>query len=78
MANSKGDAEGLLKASAVLTRNGLGPLVMIAMGNYGTATRIAAGKYGSCMTFAAGSRASAPGQADTFTMKKWLDDYYGV
>lgn len=78
MANSRGDAEGLLKASAVLTGNGFGPLVMIAMGNYGTATRIAAGKYGSCMTFAAGSRASAPGQADTFTMKKWLDDYYGA
>lgn len=78
IANSKGDAEGLLKASAFLTQNGIGPLVMIAMGNYGRATRVAAGRYGSCMTFASGSKASAPGQTDTFTMKKWLDDYYGA
>ncbi len=76
-ANSKEDAENLLKATALLTRNGIGPLVTIAMGEWGRSTRVAAGRYGSCITFAAGAAASAPGQTDTFTMKKWLDDYYG-
>ena len=77
MANSEEDAKKLLKATAFLTKKGIGPLVTMAMGPMGTTTRVAAGKYGSCMTFASGEKASAPGQADVFTMKKWLDDYYG-
>ncbi|MDO4485627.1 MAG: type I 3-dehydroquinate dehydratase [Bacillota bacterium] len=77
MANSEEDARTLLKATAFLTRKGIGPLVTMAMGEAGTTTRVAAGKYGSCMTFASGAQASAPGQADVFTMKKWLDKYYG-
>ena len=77
MANSREDAENLLKATALLTRNGIGPVVTIAMGEWGRSTRVAAGRYGSCMTFAAGSSQSAPGQIDVFTMKKWLDEYYG-
>lgn len=73
----KKDAENVMKASAFLTKNNIGPIIMIAMGEAGIATRVAAGKYGSCMTFAAGKGNSAPGQADTYTMKKWLDSYYG-
>lgn len=76
VADSKEDDETLLKATAYLHRSGVGPLVMIAMGEAGTAARVAAGRYGSCITFAAGKEASAPGQADVWTMKKWLDDYY--
>lgn len=77
MASVRADAEGLLKATAFLTKNGIGPLAMMAMGEEGKSTRVAAGKYGSCLTFAAGMAASAPGQVDTLTLKKWLDDYYG-
>lgn len=77
IAKTKTEAEQMLKASAFLTQQETGPLVMIAMGECGTATRIAAGRYGSCITFASGSKASAPGQVDAFMMKKWLDDYYG-
>ncbi len=76
-AADKKDAENLLKATAFLTKNNIGPIIMIAMGEAGVATRVAAGRYGSCMTFAAGKGNSAPGQPDTYTMKKWLDSYYG-
>lgn len=78
MAEDKEAAMDLLKATAFLTKNNIGPVVMIAMGEAGTSARVAAGKYGSCITFAAGSKASAPGQADAHTMKKWLDSYYGA
>ncbi len=78
MSADKIDTENLLKATAYLTKNNIGPLVMIAMGTAGMAARVAAGKYGSCITFAAGKGSSAPGQADTHTMKKWLDSYYGA
>lgn len=78
MASDKIDTENLLKATAFLTKNNIGPVVMIAMGTAGLAARVAAGKYGSCITFAAGKGISAPGQADTYTMKKWLDSYYGA
>lgn len=78
MADDKTDTENLLKATAYLTQNNIGPVVMIAMGTAGLAARVAAGKYGSCITFAAGKGISAPGQADTYTMKKWLDSYYGA
>ena len=54
----------------------LEPLIMIAMGEMGKPARVAAGRYGSCVTFASGKEASAPGQVDVYTMKKWLDDYY--
>ena len=77
MANSEADARNILKATAYLTKNGIGPLITMAMGPLGTSTRVASGKYGSCMTFASGAEESAPGQADIFKMKKWLDDYYG-
>lgn len=77
MAYSKEDATSFLKTTAFLTKNDIGPIVMMAMGEWGKSTRVAAGRYGSCMTFAAGKEPSAPGQADVFTMKKWLDDYYG-
>lgn len=77
MANSRTDAETLLKTTALLTRKGIGPIVTIAMGEWGKSTRIAAGRYGSCITFAAGKSQSAPGQIDAFAMKKWLDEYYG-
>ena len=77
MAVTKEDAENLLKTTALLHRNGIGPLVMMAMGEWGRTTRVAAGRYGSCLTFASGQEASAPGQVDAFTMLKWLNDYYG-
>ena len=77
MAYSDEDVKGLLKASAFLTQHGIGPLVMIAMGEYGKKARVAAGKYGSCLTFGAGAASSAPGQVDCHTLKKWLDGYYG-
>ena len=77
MAVTKEDAENLLKTTAFLHQNGIGPLVMMAMGEWGKTTRVAAGRYGSCITFAAGQEASAPGQVDAFTMLKWLNDYYG-
>lgn len=73
----KKDAENLMKTTAFLTKNNIGPIVMVSMGEAGVATRVAAGRYGSCITFAAGKSISAPGQADTYTMKKWLDSYYG-
>lgn len=76
MAATKEDSEKLLKATAFLSRNGIGPLIMIAMGEMGKPARVAAGRYGSCVTFASGKEASAPGQVDVYTMKKWLDDYY--
>ena len=78
MAADKTDTENLLKVTAYLTNNDIGPVVMIAMGGAGMASRVAAGKYGSCITFASGKGNSAPGQADTYTMKKWLDSYYGA
>lgn len=78
MAADKTDTENLLKATAFLTKNNIGPVVMIAMGTAGLAARVAAGKYGSCITFASGKEQSAPGQEDTYTMKKWLDSYYGA
>ena len=77
MPSSRQDAENLLKTTAFLHKKGIGPLVMIAMGEYGKSARVAAGRYGSCITFAAGQQASAPGQVDAITMLKWLDDYYG-
>lgn len=77
MAVTKEDAENLLKTTAFLHQNGIGPLVMMAMGEWGKNTRVAAGRYGSCITFAAGQEASAPGQVDALTMLKWLNDYYG-
>lgn len=77
MAETREDAENLLKTTAFLHQNGIGPLVMMAMGEWGKTTRVAAGRYGSCITFAAGQEASAPGQVDAFTMLKWLNDYYG-
>ena len=77
MAVTKEDEENLLKTTAFLHQNGIGPLVMMAMGEWGKTTRVAAGRYGSCITFAAGQEASAPGQVDAFTMLKWLNDYYG-
>ena len=49
MANSREDAENLLKATALLTRNGIGLVVTIAMGEWGRSTRVAAGRYGSCI-----------------------------
>ena len=78
MAFDKSDTENLLRATAFLTKNNIGPVIMIAMGTAGLAARVAAGKYGSCITFASGKGISAPGQADTYTMKKWLDSYYGA
>ena len=78
MAADKTDAENLIKVTAFLTKNNIGPLVMIAMGKAGMVSRVAAGKYGSCITFASGKSGSAPGQADAHTMKKWLDSYYGA
>lgn len=77
MAYTREDAETLLKATAFLNQNNIGPLIMLAMGDEGKSTRVAGGRYGSCITFAVGSGESAPGQVDTYTMKKWLDDYYG-
>lgn len=77
MASSKEDSENLLKATAFLNQKDAGPMIMIAMGEYGKPARVAAGKYGSCITFASGMQESAPGQVDVYTMKRWLDDYYG-
>ena len=77
MAYSKEDAENLLKASAFLSKNNIGPIAMMAMGEWGKPTRVAAGRYGSCITFASGKGQSAPGQPDAYTMKEWLDAYYG-
>lgn len=76
MADSEEDAKTLMKASAVLTQQDVGPLIMLAMGDYGRVTRIAGGRYGSCITFASAGEASAPGQIDVHTMQKWLDGYY--
>ena len=78
MAADKTETENLIKVTAYLTKNNIGPLVMIAMGKAGMVSRVAGGKYGSCITFAAGKSGSAPGQADAHTMKKWLDSYYGA
>lgn len=77
MAYNSEDAKTLLKATAFLSKNGIGPLIMLAMGDAGKSSRVAGGRYGSCITFAAGTTESAPGQVDAYTMKKWLDDYYG-
>ena len=77
MASSREDDERLLKTTAFLSRSGIGPLIMIAMGENGVPARIAAGRYGSCVTFASLKGESAPGQPDIYTMEKWLDDYYG-
>ena len=77
MASSKEDSKNLLKATAFLNKNDVGPMIMIAMGEHGKPARVSAGKYGSCITFASGKQESAPGQVDVYTMKKWLDDYYG-
>lgn len=77
MASSREDSEKLLKATAFLHNKHIGPMITIAMGEWGRLARVAAGRYGSCMTFAAGSRESAPGQVDVHTMIRWLDDYYG-
>lgn len=77
MAFSKEDSEKLLKATAFLQKNHVGPIISIAMGQWGKLARVAAGRYGSCVTFASGKQESAPGQVDVHTMKKWLDDYYG-
>lgn len=77
MALSAEDAEKLLKATAFLNKNEVGPIITVAMGEYGKAARVAAGRYGSCITFASGLKESAPGQVDVHTMQKWLDDYYG-
>lgn len=78
MAEEKKDAENILKVSALLTKNNIGPLIMLAMGEAGMVSRVAGGRYGSCITFASGKADSAPGQVDTYTMKKWLDSYYGA
>lgn len=78
MVHDKSEAENLLKTTAYLTKNNIGPIIMLGMGEAGTVTRVAGGKYGSCITFAAGKGLSAPGQPDAELMKKWLDDYYGV
>lgn len=78
MASDRKEAENLLKVSALLTKNNVGPLIMLAMGDAGMASRVAGGRYGSCITFASGEEKSAPGQADTYTMQKWLDSYYGA
>ncbi len=78
MAADKTDAENLLKAAAFLTKHNIGPLIMLAMGEAGMVTRVAGGRYGSYVTFASGKESSAPGQADAYTMKKWLDSYYGA
>ena len=78
MASDKTETENLIKVTAYLTKNNIGPVVMIAMGKEGMVSRVAGGKYGSCITFAAGKSGSAPGQADAYTMKKWLDSYYGA
>lgn len=77
MSYSKEYTENLLKVTAFMHKNGIGPLIIIAMGELGRAARVAAGRYGSCMTFASGKEQSAPGQTDAWTLKKWLDDYYG-
>lgn len=77
MAFSKKDAETLIKTTAFLTHKQIGPLITIAMGEWGKLARVAAGRYGSCITFASGKQQSAPGQVDVYTMEKWLDDYYG-
>lgn len=76
MANSREDSMGLLKATAYLTKNGIGPVVTMAMGAEGVITRIVGGKYGSVMTFASVGEASAPGQLSADMMKKKLDDFY--
>lgn len=78
MADTKEEAVNLMKTTAYLTNSNIGPLVMFAMGQEGMVTRVAAGKYGSTVTFASGKEQSAPGQPDTYTMKKWLDSYYGA
>ena len=77
MAFTKEDSENLLKATAFLNKKDVGPIITIAMGEWGKLARVAAGRYGSCITCASGSRQSAPGQVDVHTMEKWLDDYYG-
>lgn len=77
MAFTKEDSENILKATAFLNKKNVGPIITIAMGEWGKLARVAAGRYGSCITFASGSRQSAPGQVDVHTMEKWLDDYYG-
>ncbi len=78
MADTKEEAVNLMKTTSYLTNSNIGPLVMFAMGQAGMVTRVATGKYGSTVTFAAGMKQSAPGQPDTYTMKKWLDSYYGA
>lgn len=78
MTKNRMDSENLLKATAFLTKKNIGPIIMLAMGDAGKAARVAAGRYGSCLTFASGKEESAPGQVDTYTMKKWLDGYYGA
>ena len=77
MAYDSEDAKMLLKATAFLSKNNIGPLIMLAMGDAGKSSRVAGGRYGSCITFAAGTEASAPGQVDVYTMKNLLEDYYG-
>lgn len=78
MVSSTEEAEDLLKLTDILERLGMGPLVMIAMGEHGTITRVAGGEYGSVMTFAAFGDASAPGQLDVHEMKTLLDEHYGT
>jgi len=77
MSSSIEDTELLIKTTAYLHSHNVGQLIMIAMGEAGTQSRVAAGRYGSCITFASGDRQSAPGQADVYTMERWLDEYYG-
>ena len=77
-AKTRDDADRLLEISKLLTGEGIGPLVMIAMGEEGQASRVASARYGSCMSFAAGVNPSAPGQIDAETFKTLLDQYYSL
>lgn len=78
MAHDTDDAKEMIRATAYLTREQIGPVITMAMGKAGAATRIIGGKYGSVITFAALDRASAPGQIEAGRLAEKLDEVYGA
>lgn len=78
MAEDIEDAKEMVRATAFLTKHGVGPVVTCAMGKAGAITRIIGGKYGSVITFAALDKASAPGQISVTKLAEKLDEVYGA
>ena len=78
MANSKEDANSLIKATAYLDKTEDIPMITMAMGKHGISTRVIGGKYGSLVTFASVGAPSAPGQIPAGVLRERLDEFYGA